>query len=91
MADSKSIRDEDLEEAELLRVAEAMYSDEEFPSPTPLWYQVIMFSLIVLGVLWIIVFYITQSLYPIPGIGNWNIGIGVGLMMAGLLMTTRWR
>lgn len=91
MADSKSIRDEDLEEAELRRIAESMYSDEEFPSPTPLWYRVIMFSLIILGVLWIIVFYITQSLYPVPGIGNWNIGIGIGLMMVGLMMTTRWR
>lgn len=51
MADSKSIRDEDLSEAELRRVAESMYSDDEFPSPTPLWYRVIMFTLMILGVL----------------------------------------
>ncbi|ORC15918.1 MULTISPECIES: cell division protein CrgA [Rothia] len=91
MADSKSIRDEDLEEAELRRVAEAMHSDEDFPSPTPLWYRVIMFAMILIGIFWIIIFYITQSVYPVPGIGNWNIGIGIGFMMVGLIMTTRWR
>lgn len=91
MAESKSIRDEDFEEAELRRVAESMYSDDDFPSPTSLWYRVIMFAMIVIGVLWIITFYISQSVYPIPGIGNWNIGIGIGFMMVGLIMTTRWR
>ncbi|WHS50381.1 cell division protein CrgA [Rothia sp. SD9660Na] len=91
MAESKSIRDEDFEEAELRRVAESMYSDDDFPSPTPLWYRVIMFAMIVIGVLWIITFYISQSVYPIPGIGNWNIGIGISFMMVGLIMTTRWR
>lgn len=91
MADSKSIRDEDLSEAELRRVAESMYSDDEFPSPTPLWYRVIMFTLMILGVLWIVIFYITQSTLPVAAAGNWNIGIGVGLIMVGLMMTTRWR
>ncbi|MGV3017577.1 cell division protein CrgA [Rothia sp. 88186D007BW] len=91
MAGSKSIRDEDVEEAELRRVADSMYSDDDFPSSTPLWYRVIMFALIVIGVMWIITFYISQSVYPVPGIDNWNIGIGIGFMMVGLLMTTRWR
>ncbi|MDY3049316.1 MAG: cell division protein CrgA [Rothia sp. (in: high G+C Gram-positive bacteria)] len=91
MADSKSIRDEDLDEAQLRQIAESMYSDEDFPSPTPLWYRIIMFSVIILGVFWIIIFYISQAVWPIPGIGNWNIGIGIGLMMLGLMMTTRWR
>lgn len=68
-----------------------MYSDDDFASPTPLWYRVLMFALMLLGVAWIITFYISQSLFPIPAIGNWNIAIGVGLMMAGLVMTTRWQ
>lgn len=91
MADSRSSKKDIFEDAELRRVAESMYTDEEFPSPTPLWYRVIMFSLILLGLGWIIVFYISQSVFPIPGIGNWNITIGLGLVMVGLLMTTRWR
>ena len=29
--------------------------------------------------------------YPVPQIGRWNLGAGFALMMAGFLMTTRWR
>ena len=59
--------------------------------PTPVWYQVIMFGLIVIGLAWLILWYLLDFSYPIPGIGYWNVGIGIGLMMVGLLMTTRWR
>lgn len=93
MADSKEKNiDADLERsnAEFLRAAKSMTSDE-FASPTPLWYRVIMFSLMILGVLWIMTFYISNQVFPIPGIGVWNIGVGIGLMMVGMLMTTRWR
>ncbi len=51
----------------------------------------IMFSLLAVGILWIIVFYITQGLFPIPDLGMWNVSVGVGAMMASMLMMTRWR
>ena len=28
---------------------------------------------------------------PIPGVGHWNLAVGFGLLMAGFVMTTRWR
>lgn len=78
------------EEAAFRRAAKEMITDD-FASPTPLWYQVIMFSLVVIGVLWIMTFYITNNQYPLPGLSVWNIAVGVGLMMVGLIMMTRWR
>jgi hypothetical protein len=45
----------------------------------------------VLGLLWIIVFYLTNGMWPIPNIGNWNIAVGFGIAIAGFLMTTQWR
>lgn len=44
-----------------------------------------------LGLIWIIVFYVSQSQLPIPTLGSWNILIGFGIMFIGFLMTTRWR
>ena len=41
--------------------------------------------------LWVVVFYISQGVYPIPKIGQWNIAVGLGTMMVGFLMTLRWR
>ncbi len=92
MAESGSKRAQsDLEEeVQLRRVAREMTTDE-FASPTPLWYRVIMFGLMIAGVMWIMVYYITQSMYPIAALGAWNLVVGVGLMMLGLIMTTRWR
>ena len=58
---------------------------------TPVWYKVIMFGLMIFGLAWLILWYLLDFSYPIPGIGYWNVGIGIGLMMIGLLMTTRWR
>lgn len=61
------------------------------PQPTPLWYKVIMIGLMIVGLLWIITYYLFQETLPIPGIGLWNLIIGVVFMMVGLVMTTKWR
>lgn len=61
------------------------------PQPTPLWYKVVMIGLMIAGLLWIIVYYLFQGILPIPGIEVWNLVIGLGFMMTGLVMTTRWR
>ena len=46
---------------------------------------------LILGLLWVVVYYISQGIYPIPKIGQWNIAVGLGTMMVGFLMTLRWR
>jgi hypothetical protein len=50
-----------------------------------------MLGLMVLGLLWVVTFYVTETKYPIPGIQYKNLFIGFGLMISGFLMTTRWR
>ncbi|GAA1048986.1 cell division protein CrgA [Arthrobacter russicus] len=62
--------------------------------PNPVWYKPVMFGLMIIGLLWIIAFYITSNTatpLPIPGIGAWNIAVGFGIVIVGFLMTTRWR
>jgi hypothetical protein len=59
--------------------------------PNPRWYAPLFVTLMVVGLIWIVVFYLTQQAYPIPGIGLWNLGIGFLIAMTGFLMTTRWR
>lgn len=61
------------------------------PQPTPMWYKVVMIGLVIVGLLWIIVYYLFQGTLPIPGINVWNLIIGLVFMMTGLIMTTRWR
>lgn len=58
----------------------------------PAWLVPTMITLLVVGVLWVVVFYLTSSKLglPIPGIGQWNIAIGFTLMLGGLGLATRW-
>ncbi|GAA1366463.1 cell division protein CrgA [Arthrobacter rhombi] len=58
--------------------------------PLPVWYKPVMFGLMILGLLWIITYYISQSMLPIAAAGGWNIVIGFGVAMIGFFMTTRW-
>ncbi len=82
---------EDASELRLREIAREMESGTQLKEQTPLWYRVIMFSLLAVGILWIIVFYITQGLFPIPDLGMWNVSVGVGAMMVSMLMMTGWR
>lgn len=59
--------------------------------PNPPWFVPVMVGLMVLGLAWIVVTYLSGQQYPIPGITAWNLAIGFALVMAGFGMTTRWR
>lgn len=60
-------------------------------APNPVWFKPIMFGFMLIGLVWILTFYVSAGLFPIPSIGAINIVIGFGLMFIGFLMTTRWR
>ena len=60
-------------------------------APNPVWFKPIMFGLMLIGLTWIIVFYVSGSLLPVPQLGNGNILVGFGIAFVGFLMTTRWR
>ena len=57
----------------------------------PPWFVPLMLGLMLVGLLWVVTFYITAAAFPIPGINYWNLIIGFGLMITGFMMTTRWR
>ena len=57
----------------------------------PAWFKPIMFGLMLVGLIWILVYYISGTGWPVPPIGPWNIAVGFGIMFAGFLMTTRWK
>jgi hypothetical protein len=66
-------------------------SDEK--APNPVWFKPVMFGFMVLGLIWIVTYYVTASTLalPVPQLGQGNILVGFGLMLIGFLMTTRWR
>ena len=61
------------------------------PKPSPPWYAPVMVALFVIGLAYIVTFYITETRYPVPALGRANILVGFALIMAGFGMATRWR
>lgn len=60
-------------------------------SPSPSWWAPVFIALLIIGLIWVVITYMFNAAYPVPRIGNWNIGIGLGIMFVGFLMTLRWR
>jgi hypothetical protein len=61
-------------------------------APSSPWYIGVMLGLMILGLLWLVVYYLWGQNIPfLAGLGSWNFAIGFTLMIAGLLMTMRWR
>lgn len=58
---------------------------------TPRWWIYLMVGFMVAGLAWIVTFYLSSSLLPVPGWDNWNLVAGFALVLIGFAMTTRWR
>ena len=69
-------------------------SDSDERNPNPVWFKPLMFGFMLLGLVWIIVYYITSATtlpLPIPALGQGNIFVGFGLVLVGFMMTPWWK
>jgi hypothetical protein len=65
-------------------------------APNAAWFKPVMFGFMILGLVWIITYYVTSAQYPLGAgtpinLENWNILIGFGIAMVGFMMSTRWK
>jgi hypothetical protein len=59
--------------------------------PSPLWLPISAVTLIVAGITWLVVYYLSQTDYPVASWGYWNLAVGFGAMVASLILLSRWR
>jgi hypothetical protein len=60
--------------------------------PSPRWYAPVMIALMLLGLVWIVVYYVAgDKIGFMVSLSAWNFAIGFGAMVAGLVMSMRWR
>jgi hypothetical protein len=61
-------------------------------APSPGWYPIVMVAFLVVGLAYIVVYYISGEHVPVMrDIGSWNFGVGFAFLLAGLVMAVRWR
>lgn len=59
-------------------------------SENPKWLVPTFSALLLLGLTWILVYYISRGQYPVA-IGNINIFIGFAMLLAAMGLLTRWK
>ncbi len=60
--------------------------------PSPVWLAPLMLAMFGIGIVWLVVFYITQGDMPlVGGLGNANLLVGFGFIVAGFGLSTQWR
>ncbi len=61
------------------------------PAPNPPWFVPVMLGLMIVGLLWVVVYYLSEGRFPVPQWHNWNLLAGFGFIIVGFGMTTQWR
>ena len=65
-------------------------------APSPAWYPIVMAVVLVLGLAYMVVYYLTTSgtsprIPVMADLHAWNFAVGFGVMLLGLVMAVRWR
>ena len=55
------------------------------------WVAPLMLAMFLIGLAWIVVFYVTTGEMPVRALGNWNIVGGFGFIAGGFGVSTQWK
>ena len=62
------------------------------PPPSPPWYGGLILAMFVLGIVWLLVYYLSNGgVLGLENLGGFNLLIGFGFVVVGLGLATRWR
>ena len=57
---------------------------------SPRWLAPTMVGCLLIGLAWIATFYVSGGSLPISALGSWNLVIGFGSLVGGVVLSTRW-
>lgn len=58
---------------------------------SPPWLVPLMLGCLLVGLIWIATYYISGQTYPVLAFHQWNLVAGFGLIVAGVMLATKWR
>jgi uncharacterized membrane protein len=64
---------------------------KDVPTTSPRWLVPVMLACFLIGLLWIVLYYIAPGMPVMSSLGRWNMVIGFGLIMVGFGLSTKWR
>ncbi|MET9478867.1 cell division protein CrgA [Streptomyces sp. NBC_01317] len=55
------------------------------------WVAPVMLAMFLIGLVWIVLFYVTDGSLPLESFRNWNIVVGFGFIAIGFGVSTQWK
>jgi hypothetical protein len=49
-----------------------------------------MLASLLVGLVWIVLFYVSTQALPIRALGQWNLVVGFAFLVGGITLATRW-
>lgn len=65
--------------------------EKQAPTSSPRWLVPTMLACFLVGLLWIVLYYVAPQMPVLSNFGAWNMVIGFGLIMVGFALSTKWR
>ena len=62
-----------------------------YMSGMPPWVAPLMLGLFLFGLIWIVIYYVSNGDYPIDKFDNYNLLVGFGFITGGFITSTQWR
>lgn len=59
--------------------------------PSAPWVAPLMLGLFIFGLIWIVIYYVSNGDYPIDALDNYNLLVGFGFITGGFITSTQWR
>jgi hypothetical protein len=65
--------------------------------PSPVWVPALAVSLVVIGIAWLVAYYLTQGFFDVEWLSAlaklnyWNLAIGFGFLVSSLAVFSKWR
>ncbi|MCW2605703.1 MAG: rane protein [Frankiales bacterium] len=60
--------------------------------PSPVWLAPLMLTMFGIGILWLVVFYLTEGDMPVlSSLQNGHLLVGFGFIVLGFILSTQWR
>jgi formate/nitrite transporter FocA (FNT family) len=57
---------------------------------SPRWLAPAMLASLLIGLAWIATFYVSGSSLPVSALGSWNLVVGFGFLVGGVVLSTKW-
>ncbi len=57
---------------------------------SPAWLAPTMLGCLIVGLVWIVIFYVSEEKLPIGAIGPGNLVIGFAFLVGGVVLSTKW-